>query len=65
MGGIKPDSYSRNQFLEEYIGSSIPFAPYDKQYEIAASAEFADMAVYPYYGSMRKIGDTFVVKLSE
>ena len=65
MGGIKPDSYSRGRFMQAYIGFPVPFAPYDKQYEIAASAEFAEMPVYPYYGSMRKIGDTFVVKLSD
>ncbi len=63
--GFKPDSYSKAQFLEQYVGFDIPFATQAEEQEIAASAEFADMDVYPYYGSMRKIGDTFVVKLSE
>ena len=31
---------------------------------IAASAEFAEMPCYPYYGSTRIIGDAMVVKLS-
>lgn len=62
--GFKPDSYSRQRFVEQYIGFSIPFASEQEQAEILASAEYARMPVYPYYGSMAKIGDIFVVKLS-
>ena len=63
--GFKPDSYSKERFLEQYVGFTVPFATQAEEAEIAVSPEFADMAVYPYYGSMKKIGDTFVVKLSE
>ena len=63
--GFKPDSYSKARFLEQYVGFALPFASREEERKIAASAEFAEMPVYPYYGSMRKIGDTFVVKLSD
>lgn len=63
--GFKPDSYSKERFLEQYVGFAIPFASQAEEAEIAASPEFAEMSVYPYYGSMKKIGDTFVVKLSD
>lgn len=63
--GFKPDSYSRERFLQQYIGFDVPFASAQTQEEIAASQEFAEMPVYPYHGSMKKIGDTFVVKLSD
>lgn len=63
--GFKPDSYSKARFLEQYVGFAIPFATQAEEVEIAATQEFAEMPVYPYYGSMKKIGDTFVVKLSD
>ena len=63
--GFKPDSYSKERFLEQYVGFAIPFASQAEEAEIAASPEFAEMSVYPYYSSMKKIGDTFVVKLSD
>ena len=63
--GFKPDSYSKERFLEQYVGFAIPFASQAEEAEIAASPEFAEMSVYPYYGSMKKIGDIFVVKLSD
>ena len=62
--GFKPDSYSKDRFLEYYIGFSIPLASVEEQAEIANSPEFAEMPVYPYYGSMKKIGDVLVVRLS-
>ena len=62
--GFKPDSYSKARFMEFYIGFTIPFASEEEQAKIAASPEFAEMPVYPYYGSVKKIGDTMVVKLS-
>ena len=62
--GFKPDSYSAQRFLQYYLGFSIPFVSEEEAADIAASAEFAEMPRYPYYGSTRKIGDTMVVKLS-
>lgn len=64
ISGVKPDCYGRAHFVKYYIGLDIPFATGEEESEIAASAEYAEMPVYPYYGSMRKFGDIMVVKLS-
>ena len=62
--GFLPDSYSKKRFLEHYLGFRIPFASSDQISTIQATEEFAEMPVYPYYGSMRSFGDVLVVKLS-
>ena len=62
--GFLPDIYSKDRFLEYYLGFPIPMASEAEIAEIAASEEYAAMARYPYYGSMQKIGDILVVKLS-
>lgn len=62
--GFLPDVYSKDRFLEYYLGVSIPFASDEEIAQITASEEYAEMAVYPYYGSMQMFGDTMVVKLS-
>lgn len=62
--GFLPDSYSKQWFLQYYLGFSMPFASEEETAKIAASPEFAEMPCYPYYGSTRKIGDIMVVKLS-
>ena len=59
-----PDTYSKEQFVQYYLGISIPFASEEELSAIEASPEFAEMPVYPYYGSLRKIGNVIVVKLS-
>lgn len=62
--GFKPDSYSKGKFLEYYLGVSLPFVSEAELQTLAASPEVLEMAVYPYYGSVKVIGDTIVVKLS-
>lgn len=62
--GFFPDNYSKNAFLEYYVGLPLPFASDEEIQKITAAPEFADMAVYPYYGSMRFFDDILVVKLS-
>ncbi len=62
--GFLPDSYSKKFFLEYYTGFPMEFASSKEVKAISATAEFQDMAVYPYYGSLKKIGDVLVVKLS-
>lgn len=63
--GFLPDSYSREQFLEYYLDFPVPSPSEEEIAAILASPEYAEMAVYPYYGSVRLIGDTIVVKLSD
>ena len=64
MYGFVPDSYSNESFLKYYIGVASPFASAEEIAEITASPEYADMAVYPYYGSVQLFDDVLVVKLS-
>ncbi len=63
--GIHIDSYSRRAFMEYYLGFSIPAPTSEEKEAIIASPEFAQMPIYPYYGSIRVFGDTIVVKLSD
>lgn len=63
--GFLPDSYSKQYFLEYYLGVSIPFLSEEETAALSAMPEVAEMPVYPYYGSIAAIGDTIVVKLSE
>jgi len=60
-----PREYSMDRFLVYYIGFEIPFASAETAAEIQNSAEFLQMPVYPYYGSIQMFGDTLVVKLSD
>ena len=62
--GFLPDNYSNNFFLEYYTGFPIDFASGKEIVQITASPEFEAMSVYPYYGSLQKIGNILVVKLS-
>lgn len=62
--GFIPSNYSNQRFLEYYIGLPIPFASGEEIQAISASPEYAEMPVYPYYGSMKFFGDILVVKLS-
>lgn len=59
-----PEEYSMDRFLEYYIGFTIPFAADAEVAQIRDSAEYLQMPVYPYYGSIQMFGDTLVVKLS-
>ena len=62
--GFIPDSYSKERFLYYYLGFSVPFASTEEAEFIQASQEYQEMSEYPYYGSIKMIGDTLVVKLS-
>lgn len=57
--------YSRNSFLQYYLGFTSEFADKAEQLEITQMEEFKEMPRYPYYGSIRRIGDYLVVKLDE
>lgn len=64
FNGFTPNQYSKQFFLEYYLGISVPFASQAECDKIASSQEYSEMAVYPYYGSIKMIGDVLVVKLS-
>lgn len=50
--------------IRYYIGSDIPLADDDTIAALKDTAEFAEMPVYPYYGSVQMIDGTVVVRLS-
>lgn len=62
--GFVPDNYSNESFLTYYVGFPVPFASQEEIDAIRETPEYAEMPVYPYYGSMRFFGDVLVVKLS-
>ncbi|MGN0978377.1 MAG: glucosyltransferase domain-containing protein [Faecousia sp.] len=64
VDGFLPDNYSNERFLEYYLGFPIPFASDQEIQAIQETVEYQEMAVYPYYGSLKLIGDILVVKLS-
>lgn len=55
--------YSRENFFRRYLGFDVPFASQEELDALSKTAEFEQMAEYPYYGSVKKIGDYIVVKL--
>ncbi len=55
--------YSRENFLRYYLGFEIPFASEEECAALADNPEVKAMAVYPYDGSVQKIGEIMVVKL--
>lgn len=55
--------YSRENFFRRYLGFDIPFAGQEELDALSKTAEFEQMAEYPYNGSVKKIGDYIVVKL--
>lgn len=62
--GIAPDSYSKNRFLEYYIGLDLTFATEEELSAIQSTPEFTAMPAYPYYGSLQLVNNILVIKLS-
>jgi len=62
--GFLPHSYAREKYLEYFIGFPLLCSTDAEIEEIMQTQEYQQMPVYPSYGSMRMIGNTFVVKLS-
>jgi hypothetical protein len=56
------NQYSRNNWIENYIGYEIPEADEETLAALAESDEVRSMPCYPNAGSIRVIGDTVVVK---
>ncbi|MBP3412421.1 MAG: glucosyltransferase domain-containing protein [Oscillospiraceae bacterium] len=63
--GIGIHSYSRQDFVRFYLGFNILFAEEEQIKEIKQTSSFATMSSYPYYGSIQKIDNFLVVKLSD
>ncbi len=57
--------YSRTAFIQYYLGFFDSYADEQEQWNIVQTEEFKEMPLYPYYGSIRRIGNYMVVKLGE
>ena len=55
--------YSRENFLRYYLGLELPFVSEEELEALAEDARVQAMPVYPYDGSVQKLGDTIVVRL--
>ena len=55
--------YTRNEFIELYLGFKGPFAGYDRRNYLSSTDEFKSMAQYPEDGSIKKIDGSMVIKL--
>jgi len=62
--GFMPDSYSAEEFFRYYLGVSLPFAESHICEALAQQPEVIQMPGYPYYGSVKIIDGTIIVKLS-
>lgn len=57
--------HSRKNFIKYYVGFDMPFTTEAENEAIRKTVVFKKMPEYPYYGSVRKIGNNIIVKLSE
>ena len=55
--------YSRENLIRSYLGLDIPFADEETLEALEDDPRVLEMAEYPYDGSIRKLGDTIVVRL--
>ena len=55
--------YTRDRFLQLYLGLDLPFATEEEKWQIQKDERFQSMPEYPYYGSVQRIDDMIVVKL--
>lgn len=59
------NSYSRDNWFENYIGYDLPMADPETRAALAETEEVRAMPCYPNAGSIRVIGDTVVVKFQD
>lgn len=52
------------RIVSRYLGCDIPFAPEETLSALSRDSAVDEMAVYPFDGSVRKIGDTIVVRFA-
>ena len=62
--GFKPDSYSREKFFTYYVGVELPFLSDEQCAVLSSDPQISSMPCWPYYGSIRIIDGTVIVKLS-
>lgn len=55
----------REQFIKYYGGFDIKMATKAEKIDLILTDEFKNMAIYPYPGSIKKIGDYLVVKMKK
>lgn len=68
LTGVKSDLinvYSRERFINYFLGYDVNFATDEEIEAIQQTDEFKEMAIYPYYGSVKKVNNYIVVRLSE
>lgn len=56
------NAYSRNEFILYYLGYGAQFATLEEIAALQQTEEYQQMPIYPYYGSVAKIGDYIVVR---
>lgn len=57
--------YVRERMVNVYLGTQIPECDMDENDIYSSTTEYQEMNIYPGDGSIRKIGDCWIVKLSE
>lgn len=62
---LTPTTYSIGDFFTYYMGTTLNLVSEEEKRALMENPLFADMQAYPGYGSIAKIGDVFVIKLSD
>ena len=57
------DPWSKECFISYFIGDDYCYATNEEIEQVKKTDEYKDMKIYPYYGSVKKIGNYIVVKL--
>ena len=65
VDGALVNVYSRDHFLRFYLDFDVNYATEEEIEQLRQRAEFEEMAIYPYYGSVQMIDHYIVVKLGE
>lgn len=70
FSGISPEygiltAGVRENFIRIYFGMDVPFVNDEEKETIVQNEEFKEMPVYPKEGCVQKIGDIWVIKISE
>ena len=59
------NAYTREYFLQRYVGFDLPFADADEKYALSQDPRVREMPVYPAYGSVQMIDGYLVVRLGD